>query len=75
MVAPTGPVWMKSAPGFDFVGPKRGRFCRLTHPNGHEVICTEWPGTLLSMLKAGVLVGKALAEAQRLAAQEEIHHL
>jgi hypothetical protein len=71
MIKPKGEMRRRTTmtPGFDFAGSHRGPFARLVHPNGHETICTEWPGTLLALLKHGLLVGAALEEARRLKAR------
>ena len=49
-------------PGFDFADEHRGLFARL-RGGRHEVILCEWPGSLLSMLRADVLAGRAKEDA------------
>lgn len=52
--------------GFDWVDPtKRGKFARLTNGEGSEVRLTEYPATLLAMLKMNVLTGQAKKDAER----------
>lgn len=51
---------------FDYVGERRGYWAQLAAPNGHRVTLTEHPGTLLSMLRAGVLTGEARRDAEEL---------
>ncbi len=48
---------------FDYHGARRGVWAVL-RGGGHTVIATEHPGTLLAMLKAGVLTGQALKDAE-----------
>ena len=56
--------------GFDYVGAERGYWARMRDGGGREVILTEYPASLLAMARAGVLVGEAKADAERLAALE-----
>lgn len=53
--------------GFDYAGPARGYWARLRDGGGRDVIVTDYPGSLLSMLRAGVLVGQAKLDAEDLA--------
>jgi hypothetical protein len=48
---------------FEFVDEYRGPMARLVWGN-REVQCTEWPGTFLAMLAAGVLGAEARGEAE-----------
>lgn len=52
--------------GFDYADETRGYWARLRDGGGRELILTEYPGTLLAMLRAGVLVGEAKADAEKL---------
>lgn len=52
--------------GFDYAAEARGYWARLRDGGGRDVILTMYPGTLLSMLKAGVLAGEARADAEAL---------
>lgn len=52
--------------GYDYATAKRGGFARLRDGAGHEVRLTDFPRTLISMLKAGVLAGEAKADAEKL---------
>jgi hypothetical protein len=54
---------------FEFADGYRGVMARLTWGRA-EVLCTEWPGTLLAMLRAGVLGPEAREEAEILNAEE-----
>ncbi len=54
---------------FEFADGYRGVMARLTWGRA-EVLCTEWPGTLLAMLRAGVLGPEAREEAEILNAVE-----
>ena len=57
---------IQGGPGFDFVDEHRGQWARLR--NGRwEVVLVEWPASFLSMLRAGVLVGRAQDDALELA--------
>ena len=51
---------------FEFAGPARGPMAVLRW-QGFEVRCTEWPESLLSLLKAGALGPLAAQEARELA--------
>lgn len=55
-----------SVAGFDYSTEARGAWARLQNGNGQEVVLTDFPTTLLSMLKAGVLTGRAKADAEAL---------
>jgi hypothetical protein len=55
---------------FEFLDGARGPCARLAW-NGHTVTLTEWPGSLLAMLRAGVLGPHAKAEAEFLAELEQ----
>jgi hypothetical protein len=55
---------------FEFLGDARSSCARLAW-NGHTVVLTNWPGSLLSMLQAGVLGPHAKAEAEFLAELEQ----
>ena len=52
--------------GFDYVGGVRGYWAKLRDGAGREVTLTEYPRSLLSMLRAGVLVGQAKEDAEAL---------
>jgi hypothetical protein len=54
------------AVGFDYVGLPRGHWACLRDGAGRNVTLCEWPASLLSMLKAGVLVGEAKEDAEAL---------
>lgn len=49
--------------GFDYAEAHRGYWARLRDGGGREVILTEYPASLLSMYRAGVLEGEAKADA------------
>lgn len=53
---------------FEFVDAHRGVMARLAWGR-YEVLCTEWPGTLLAMLRADVLGPDAREEAEFLNAE------
>lgn len=50
--------------GFDYANTSRGYWARLRDGGGRDVILTVYPASLLSMLRAGVLVGVAKADAE-----------
>ncbi len=52
--------------GFDYADDRRGYWARLRDGSGREILITEYPVTLLAMLKAGVLVGEAKMDAEKL---------
>jgi len=52
--------------GFEYVGESRGYWAKLRDGAGREVTLTEYPRSLLSMLRAGVLVGQAKEDAEAL---------
>ena len=47
---------------FDWDTPKRGAWATLSSGSS-QVMLTEYPASLLSMLRAGVLVGEAKRDA------------
>ena len=52
---------------YDFsLGSGPGPMVRLETPDGHQVVLLEWPQSLFDMLRAGVLGGAALREAESL---------
>ena len=55
--------------GFDFADEHRGLFARL-RGGRHEVILCEWPGSLLSMLRADALAGRAKEDALALVLED-----
>jgi hypothetical protein len=52
--------------GFDYANASRGYWARLRDGGGRDVLLTQYPETLLAMLRAGVLVGEAKADAEKL---------
>jgi hypothetical protein len=52
--------------GFDYADDRRGYWARLRDGGGRDVVLTQYPSTLLAMLQAGVLVGQAKADAEKL---------
>lgn len=50
---------------FEFASDFRGPMARLTW-NNFEVLCSDWPGSLFSMLSAGCLGPQAAQEAESL---------
>lgn len=53
--------------GFDYSTEARGYWAKLRDGAGREVTLCEHPDSLLSMLRAGVLVGLAKEDAEKLA--------
>lgn len=49
---------------YDYATERRGYWAVLRNGLGASVILTEYPGTLLSMLMAGVLTGEAERDAR-----------
>lgn len=57
---------------FEFAGDHRGPCARLQW-RGHEIVLAEWPGSLFSALRAGVLGPLARDEAQQLMVHNAEH--
>lgn len=55
--------------GFDYADGHRGYWARLRDGAGRTVTLTEFPASLLSMLKAKILIGEAKEDAERIAAE------
>ena len=53
--------------GFDWMDERRGFYGRLINGARRTVVLTEWPGTLMAMLRAKVLDGVAKADAEAIA--------
>ena len=56
--------------GFDYASGRRGYWALLRDGAGAVVILTEHPATLLSMFRAGVLVGAAKDDAAQIAREQ-----
>ena len=53
---------------YDYAGPGRGHWARLRDTSGkREVIVTDYPTTLIQMLRSGNLTGHALKDAKEAA--------
>lgn len=59
-------VRLRGPSGFDYATADRGAGALMRDHAGREVILCEWPASLLSMLRAGVLTGTAKQDAEAL---------
>jgi hypothetical protein len=57
---------LRIAAGFDYATKVRGYWARLRNGKGDEIVITDFPTSLLHMLKAGELAGAAKADAEAL---------
>lgn len=56
----------KGTAPYDYVDDRRGYFATVVNVTKHAIILTEYPATLLSIGRAGLLTGEALKEYEAL---------